>query len=125
MGDGSGRRSGHGSGRLSGHRNGRLSGDGSSRGSRRLVGGSQRLRVCALFPHIAMTFFKIRSTLRCRTTLKRGTGKMHFALQCHCESMFALGCHVGLVDKFEENAANMLLAFIYLQIKHYSPFLSK
>ena len=100
MGEGSGRRSGHGSGRLSGHRNGRLSGDGSSRGSRRLVGASQRLleRVCTLFPHIAMTFVKIRSTLRCRT-FKRGTGKMHFALRGHCESMFALGCHVGLVEK--------------------------
>ena len=52
VGDGSGRRSGHGSGQLSG--------DGSSRGSRRLVGGSQRLleRVCALFPHVAMTFLR-------------------------------------------------------------------
>ena len=103
MGDGSGRHSGHGSGRLSGHRNGRLSGDGSSRGSRRLGGGSQRLleRVWALCPHIAMTCFKTRSTLRCRA-LKRGTGKMQFALQGHCERMFffSLGCHVGLVEKY-------------------------
>ena len=101
MGDGSGRRSGHGSGRLGGRRNGRLGGDSSGRGSRRLVGGSQRLleRACTLFPHIAMTFFKIRSTLHCRT-LKRGKEKMHFALRGRCESMFALGCHVGFVEKY-------------------------
>ena len=102
MGDGSGRRSGHGSGRLSGHRFGRLSGGGNSGGSRRLVGGSQRAR--SVSSHCDDVFQeKVNLALQ---DIEKGTGKMHFALRGHYESMFALGCHVGFVEKCG-NSANL------------------
>ena len=62
-------------------------------GSQRLLEGESARSVSS---HCDDVFKRVNLALQ---DIEKGAGKMHFALRGHCESMFALGCHVGFVEK--------------------------